>query len=73
MNLKNSDEIMLRMAILRDNPKYTAEQVTAINDCINVVINTPTETNYRYMGEGVESATKPFKRGILYGTKSGRS
>lgn len=65
MNLKNSDEIMLRMAILRDNPKYTPEQVEAINDCIHVVIDTPTETNYRYMGEGVEKATKPFKRGLL--------
>lgn len=65
MNLKNSDEIMLQMAILRDNSKYTAEQVSAINDCIDVVINTPTETNYRYMGEGVERATKPFKRRLL--------
>ena len=65
MNLKNSDDILLRLAVLRDNPKYSPEQVEAINDCINLVIDTPTETNYRYMGEGFERATRPFKRGLL--------
>ena len=63
MNLKNSDEIMLRMAILRDDPKYSSKQVEAINDCINIVIDTPTETNYRYLGKDIERATRSITKG----------
>ena len=65
MNLINSDELLLRLAIMRDNPKYTKDQQEAINDCINAVIDTPVEIKYRTLDEGVVKATKSFKKGLL--------
>ena len=61
MTLKNSDDILFRLYILRDDPKYTATQRQAIIDCIHIVKDVPIETNYSYLGKDVEKAIRSTK------------
>lgn len=61
MTLKNSDDILFQLNILKDNPNFTKEQQEVIQICIDVVTRTPIETNYKYAGNEIEKATKSIK------------
>lgn len=58
MRLVNLDEQLLRLYIIRDDDKYTAEQRIAIIDCINAVKDTPEELGYTKVAKEIEQFNK---------------
>jgi len=61
MNLKDADEILLQLNMLLDKPCYSKEQRETIQDCIEVVKNTPTEARYMDLGPQVSEAIRHIK------------
>ena len=63
MRLRDLDEQLLRLYLLRDNPKYTDMQRSAIIDCINAIKDTPEEVGYHNVPKEAEFLTKQINRG----------
>lgn len=61
MNLKDADEILLQLNMLLDKSHYSKEQRETIQDCIEVVKNTPTESRYTDLGPQVSEAIRHIK------------
>ena len=65
MRLKNVDNLLLVLYNLRDNPKYTAAQRSAIIDCINAIKDAPEELGYYNVAKEAEFLTKQVNHGGL--------
>jgi len=65
MRLKDVDNLLLVLYNLRDNPKYTAMQRSAIIDCINAIKDVPEEFGYHNVAKEAEFLTKQVNHGGL--------
>lgn len=61
MRLVNLDEILLRLDLVKDDPKYSKNQRDAIVDCIHAVKEVPEQVNYKYLGAEVTNFLKSYR------------
>lgn len=61
MHLKNLDDQLLRLYIIRDDPKWTADQRSAIIACINAVKDVPDVIAYHDIPKMTEYFTEKYR------------
>lgn len=54
MRLGDVEDQLMRLYILKDNPKYSTDQQKAIEDCISVIQDTPTPLGFHRVEDEVK-------------------
>lgn len=60
MHLKNLEDLLLPLYTIRDDPKWTADQRSAIIACIRAVKDTPDAVGYQNNPKLAEYFTKQY-------------
>ena len=62
MHLKNLEDQLLRLYIIRDDPKWNADQRSAIIACIDAIKDVPDVFGYQNVPKMAEYFTKKYPR-----------